>query len=514
MKKFVLFGVAICFLFASCATKQLAEGEELVEYKDLNYKSENKKKLTKEEVREDCDMLKYIFYTCYCGIDEAIELGFDLDAAIEDIYNETMKKKIIATDYYSAEDFVNIIRQKMAKELKVEDQHLGVGGSLKDSTCVYYSKVYFEKLEDGSFVVKKSDEEKVDIQTGRKYTGPDANLFEMLMDGEIIYRYGVLTKKRVKTVNLSVDNEIFSVPVKVEDPIYQKTAWYGLKTTNETLYMSLSDCMNLNGIDDDNIRAEEIFIKQLEKISEAAKGKKNIVYDLRSNTGGRWEFPARMLSAAYYFDHSEEDFRKNVEALMMNSVAIDCERLISPFELQIWQDIYKKHWTKQYDRLTDERKAQFEQYWRKMKYRPIRKFESAVDYKCEFNEFPEPDFKGTVYILINRRTVSAAELGIAISYLLKDQGIDVKLIGENSCGGVKYVECMNFSLPNSGIWLYLPARIGLSPIFGEIPGFMGEGKGFYPDYWATSDNILETLVDCTGDKELETVLATLGKEML
>lgn len=514
MKKIVLLGIALCVLFISCASNKLTEGEELVEYKELNYTTTNKTQLTKQEVREDCDMLKYILYTCYAGIDESIELGLDLDAAVEDIYNETMKKKIVATDFYSADDFLSIIRQKMSKDMHVEDQHLGIGGSLKDSTCVFYSKVYFEKLNDGTFIVKKSDEEKVNVPVGKQYTGPDSNLFEMLMDGETVYRYGVITKKRIKTVNLSLENELISVPVKGEDPIYQKTAWNGLKTTENTLYMSLSDCLNLNMLGSGGGYVEEVFDNDMLKISEAAKGKKNIVYDLRSNTGGRHEFPARMLIAAYYYNHTDEDFRNNVQAYMMNAVAEECDRLISPFEMQIWKEIYDKSWKKRFDLLTEERKDEFKKYWRTMQYKPVRKYISGVDYKCDFAELPEPDFKGTVYILINRNTASAAELGTAMAFLLSNKGIDVKLIGENSMGAVKYVECMNFYLPNSGIYLYLPARIGLSPIFSTIDGFMGEGQGFYPDYWATSENILETLVDCTGDKELETVLSRLGKEML
>ena len=86
--------VLLCLLFVSCASTKV-EGEEFVEYKNVNYTVKNKILLTQQELREDCDMLKYILYTCYAGIDEAIELGFDLDGTIEEIYNKAWDSRQI-----------------------------------------------------------------------------------------------------------------------------------------------------------------------------------------------------------------------------------------------------------------------------------------------------------------------------------------------------------------------------------------------------------------------------------
>lgn len=507
----LIFGSLL--ILSACATKKLAEGEELVEYKDVNYKVQRKNQLTKEEIREDCDMLKYILYTCYSGINESMELGLDLDGSIENIYNQTLKQKIPGTNLYSRDDFVSIIRNTMAKNMHIEDQHLGIDGNLKDSTNLYYSKIYFEKLDDGRFALKKCDEDKISLEPGKIYTGPDNNLYKNLVDGEILYRYGVLTKIRVKTANLSVDNEIFTVPVKTEDVIYQKSAWNGLKTTTDSMYISLSDCFNLNGLNDNNSFTEEIFEEDLKKISESAKNKQNIVFDLRSNTGGYFEFPIKMLVAAYYFNHSEEE-KQNIEGLMMNSLTENCLRIISPFHMQNRKIIYKENWKKQFELLNDETKAFYKSYWQSMKFKPVRKFTTCLDYKTTLSEFPTPDFQGSVYILLNRRSASAAELGTAAAFLLQNQGINVKIIGENSCGAVKYVGLFNYKLPNSAVYMSIPSVIGLAPIFDEIFQFNGEGKGFYPDFWAPSESILETLIDCTGDAEIESVLAGLEKEML
>ena len=564
MKKNLFFGLSLVFavLLSSCATAKVSDGEELVEYKDINYAVNRNSLLTKEQVREDCDMLKYILYTCYSGIDESISLGLDLDASIESIFEQTMAKKIPGSDKYSRDDFVSIIRSTISKEMHIEDQHLGIDGSLKDSTDLYYSNIFFEKLEDGTYVVskvledekkdnskdktkkrsygtkkakklnetteeKEASEEKVEesekntaaekkepeVRIGQVYTGPEANLFETLSEGKLLYRFGVLTKVRVKTVNLSVDNEVVSIPVKTEDVIHQKQAWNGLKATENTIYMSLSDCFNLNGLEDYNTFTEDLFEKDMKKISEVAKGKKSIIFDLRSNTGGYAVFPAKMLTAAYYYN-SDDEQKKNIEALMLNNIAENCERIVSPFTMQLRKNAYKTTWKHQFERLSDESKAFYKAYWRTMETKPIRKYVPDADYQTNLTEFPKPDFQGTVYILVNRNTISAAELGIGIAFMLQNQGIEVKILGENSWGGVKYVGVWSYWLPNTSVYMRIPSVIGLAPIFNEIPQFQGEGKGFYPDYWATSENLLETLIMCTGDNKLETVLEGLGKEML
>lgn len=507
----LLLAAALSIISFSCATTKLQPGEELVEFK---WKSNSafKKQITQKELREDCDMLNYILYTCYAGIDEAIESGLDLNAKTDEIYENMLKKKIVGSDLYDSKDFSMLVRETISKGMKLSDQHIGIDGSLKDSVTLYYSSVYLEKKSDSSYIVKKSETEKV--QPGQVFTGIQSNLFECISDGTILYRYGVLTNKKISSANISIAGETFQIPVKADKPIYQKSAWNGLKETNDTLYMSLSDCFNLNGLTDNNTRTEEILEKDLLKIAKAAKNKKNIIYDLRSNTGGYKEFPAKMLAAAYYNQHDDVDFRKQIEALMLNNINENTLNLVSPFTMQNRQNIYKNFWKNQFARLSKENQKMYKDYWSSMQTRPIRKFIDAKDYQCELDDFPEPDFKGTVYVLLNSRTISAAELGTAMAFMLQDKGIDVKLVGENSCGGVKYVSLWDYYLPNSGIYLYIPAQVGLAPIFDQIPQFKGEGKGFYPDYWASSENLLDTLIYCTGDNELKTTLKGLDKEML
>lgn len=516
--------ISAVLIFSCASTKPLAEGEELVKYVKVPDKYENKKFLTPEELRQECDMLKYLLYNCYAGIEESMECGLDLDAAIEKIYKESMDKKDIVKNLISSEDFASVTRQNLANNMYIEDQHIAINGNhLKDSTCVFYSNVYFEKNDNGEFRVKKVEEEKekgglkekVNVNAGSLYTGNESNLFEMLTDEGVLYRFGVITKQRIKSAVMNVDGEKISVPVKTEKTIHQKNGWTGLKQTSDTMYVSLSDCFNFSGLSNQYGNAAEAFKKDLEKIAEAAKGKKNIVFDLRSNTGGYPEFPTKILTAAMYNQHRDEEFSKEIMSYLINTVEDGVNLLVSPYIMQKRKDAFgKDNALTIFDEFSDERKAFYKDYWKSMKRRPVRKFVNASDYKCNLKELPETDFTGNLYILINSQTASAAEMGTCAAFLFENKGINVKLIGENTCGAIEYISLWTHWLPVSGMSLYLPSAAGRSHTLNGIKQFKGEGKGFYPDYWATSDTILNTLYLLTGDEELKETLKGLDKEML
>jgi len=517
MKKirFAVLVAASAFMFFSCAsTSKLEEGEELVEYIDIKKSNEhsNKTELTLAELREDCDYTKYYMYNCYAGIEEAKSNGFDLDAEVEKIYETMLTKKLPGSDKYSSSDLSSLIAENFSKGLKNSDGHLSIGGKkLYDKTRVRYTSVYFEK-KNGGYVVKLSEEEK--IKPGMKFTGIENNLFELYKDGEFLYRYGVWTNKGVKSVNISVEGETFLIPVKTEDAVRQKEAWSNSKATEKSLYLSLSDCVNINCLGKDNTFSTDVYEKFVATIPAQVEGKDAIIFDLRSNTGGRHEIPVKMITAAAYYKHPDSEYRKQVEDYLCNRVRIGTEQVVSPLTMQSCKEWLKDSWEDQFNRLSEEDKAYFEDYWKHMKRRPIRKIRPSMTYATELEDLPEPDFKGDFYVLINSKVASASELALGMIYELAAKGLNVHLVGENSWGCVKYVAMGTWFLPNSGIWFYIGSEAGLSPIYATIPNFKGEGKGFNPDVWATNENILDTLIYLTKDESLGETLKGLDKEVL
>lgn len=502
--------VLFCSLFVSCASTKV-EGEELVEYKNVNYTIKDKILLTQQELREDCDMLKYILYTCYAGIDEAISLGFDLDGTIEEIYNKAWDSRQIHSGLVERGVLSNVITTTMAKKLPNTDQHIYLTGNIKDSVVLYYSNIFFSKKDDKYFV-NKSDIEKISV--GDEYSGPENNLYKIITDEGVVYRFAVMTKKAIKSAIISINGQNINIPVKEDKIIQSQGNWTGVQSTDKTLYMSLGDCSMAYGISDVNDTLSYSWDKFIAKIQEQAKGKSNIIFDLRSNPGGYMQYPAKMLAAAYYYNHTDKDFANNITAKLLNEVSTDCTRIVSPFVMQQDKQWYTKNYKNDFEQYTPETQDYFKKYWRTMQFRPIRKHIKMMDYACTLDELPEPDFKGNIYVLINRNSGSAAEFGTEMTYMLQEKGIKVTLVGENSWGGIKYGGMLGNQLPNSGLFTSTGIYFGEAPTLQSIPNWKGEGMGFFPDYWATNDTILSTLIDLTGDTQLKETLKDLDKRQL
>lgn len=512
MKKFLLIISCISFLLISCSTTaEIQDGEELVEYRKYNYKVLDKKFLTEKEIDEDLDWLKYFLYNTYAGIDEAIENGFDLDATILEIKEQTLAKKDLSSGLYPSTEFNNITRAVFSKNLTNTDLHINIYSRLHDPQMMFYSNIYFTKNGE-KYIVTKSDVDAIKI--GDIYTGPENNLYKYLTDDGEQYRFALSTKKRITSGIIQVNNTNVTIKVENEKVIPSKDAWTGFKTTEKTLYMSLGDCMMAYGNGKANENNSSVWDKFMDNISKNAQGKENIIFDLRSNGGGYREFPAEMLAAAYYNKHPYKKYRLNIMTKMINDVSENTTFLVSPITMMQMEGQYKDYAPNLYERLTTEQKIFFEDYWKNAKHRPIRKQVSLVQYETTFEKYPTPDFQGTIYVLLNRSAGSAAEFGTEMTYLLKNQGINVVLVGENSWGGVKYGGMYGYKLPNSGLGLSVGNYFGESPTLQSIPNWKGEGKGFYPDYWATNDTILNTLEDLIKDPQLKETLIGLDKGQL
>lgn len=511
MKKIFLFSLSIFIFLISCASTDFARDQEIVEYKDMNYKIENKAMLTQAELREDCDWLKYIIYNSYAGIEEAIDNGFDLDATVEDIYNQTLKKKDISSGLYPTASFSTIISTTFAKKLTNTDQHLQIAGKIHDSVCVYYSGIFIEK-KDGKYITSESNDEKV--QKGKEYTGPESNLFRLYTKTGEHFRYAVMTKKNVRSAVISVENENITINVEADKPIPVKTNGTGLKTSEKTLYMSLGDCVQAFGLQDSSKNFSIVWDNFIANISKNMEGKENIIFDLRSNHGGYFDYPCKMLIAAYYYKHTDSQFADDLRCFFNNTAQDGMYILYSPVSMQANKEYYEKYGKNEFNLLTPESQEFYKTYWKYMKNHPVRTMRPANNSQTTFTQFPEPDFKGNVYVLINSNSCSAAEFGTEMAYFLKDQGINVTLVGENSWGGLKYVGMYTFNLPHSGLMCYLGNKAGESQIVQKNENWKGEGAGFYPDYWATNDIILDTLILLTGDSQLSETLKGLDKAQL
>ena len=90
-------------------------------------------------------------------------------------------------------------------------------------------------------------------------------------------------------------------------------------------------------------------------------------------------------------------------------------------------------------------------------------------------------------------------------YCKKYLGKNAIIIGENTLGCIEYGNVYYYTLPNSRLSFHVSAAT-YGPSFNTFSNWHGEGKGIYPDIWATDEDMLETIIAVTGDEGLREIL--------
>ena len=367
-----------------------------------------------------------------------------------------------------------------------------------------------------------------DIKIGTEYTGSEKNLYEYFDGNEITYRYCVFTDKKIKQATISLNGEVVYIPVMPSISISNSQQFQCFKETKDTLYISMSDFAFSNGNSDYEEIGKKEFQSLCDNAREKSQGKKNIIIDLRNNGGGSPYYRNAVFANLMYnqSEITEETLR------IIKSIGMDNEELLfSPItgkfhRKRIWYDI--KDWFKNIKYRKTSKTYDFEvfkNYENKVFYRPTkifgltsffvpqRKYFVTKEYTTDRN-LPKPDFQGNVYILTNRYSASCSEYSLAMAYIFdKMDGINVYHIGENTCGAVSFVNPCSVVFPYSGGWMYVPTAWNKSVDFNH-PKYKGESYGWYPDYWTSSLNLLNTLTNLIDDPELFETLKGLERHHL
>ena len=516
-----------------------------VKTKRIPERSKDKKFITEKELKKDLSYLKYYFENLYVAYDFMKENGFDVDAITNEVL-EKCKKDMNGRKEIDSQTFLRYITTGVTKAFKNVDMHFGINGSSpQDYRTVYFSDIFIRSEQvDGTtkYFVYKNEREEIpqdilknmnllpmaDIKIGGEYTGSVNNLYEYFDGSESTYRYCVFTDKRIKQANISIDGETVIIPVMPSISISNSQQFQGFKETKDSLYISMSDFVFSRGSSDYEEIGKKEFQSLCDNAREKSKGKKNIIIDLRNNGGGSPIYRNAVFANLMYnqSEISEETIR------IINSIGMDNEEMLfSPvtgkfYREGIWYDI--KHWFRDFKYRKTSKTYEFEvfkKYEDKMFDKPTRRFGITSFFvpqrKYFVNEeyvtdrnLQKPDFQGNVYILTNRYSASCSEYSLAMAYIFdKMDGINVYHIGENTCGAVSFVNPCSVVFPYSGGWMYIPTAWNKSVDFNH-PKYKGESYGWYPDYWSSSINLLNTLNNLIEDPELTEVLKGLERHHL
>ncbi len=508
----------------------------------LILKPKNKTVLTEKEYQKDLKYLEYYLSSVYVGYDDLVQNGFDLQAVMEKIKKDCEKEK--RGKVYDSSTLSNAVMKHVIQNFCIEDNHFCIVDSrARGQYSIYFTDIYVKPEKSGDttrYVVVKNEREKLpekimknyekfplaNVKPGQIFEGSEKMLFEWFEGKEKIYRIGVLTKEmNLNNVSLSFDGKKVSVPVFENNRLSEAGKMQGMRETKDTLYLSFVDFV----FQGNTVAGNNEFEKLCKNAKEKSKNKKHVIIDLRSNGGGDGCRPAMVLSNILY--NQQEAFSNDFLNFVTNLTNADYKQMSPTYaQINLYYGIKNKmesikklkfrKYAKKYDFV------EYRKDFIKKSYDKLSKYEFAeiiypysklvpIPYpKTKTTELPEVNYTGDIYILTDRHSASASEYTIAMVHeMTKNTSVKIHHIGENSAGAVFYTDPCSLVLPYSGIWLYLPTCKNESPAFNH-PDFHGEGYGWFPEYWVTHYNLLNTLCNLIDDPELETALQGLEKWQL
>ena len=460
-----------------------------------------------KHIEEDLQVFKIYMEQCYVAYDENVKLGFNIDETIKKIkkdYKKNYKREKRNNPNFSEDYFLaGIMSHYLWKDLKLKDEHFSIfystgGYSVTYAETCYFSPLYFEKNGEDFLLLEDFG---TDLKKCAKYTDDVNNLKKVIYKNQEAYQYILVTTNvNVETVVINLNDEEYEIPVRKNTRFKNSENEKQINSirTKDTFYMSVGKCLNYYAEENNEYREHlASIVDEFQKRPEYS----NIIIDLRSNTGGI-SFSENLLPYLYYFDEKVKILTFN------NNLRLAEEGLKILHSTEFFKNLYEQHEKEGYPETT---------------LKTIqRDYEKTVQeggrYYKEWSEYPisklvqekNSAFKGKTYILVDKKTSSAAEKVIAHTFLIDEDRVE--LIGENTNGCLDFGGVYYYELPNTkiGISLCINAYKDTG-LLSRNPNWHGDTKGFYPDYWATNENVLDTLVYLTKDEELRTVLADLDK---
>lgn len=493
-----------------------------------------KPSVTEKELKIDLELMKYYFQYAYSGYEEAVEQGFNIDEAIADI-KDACKKDLELNGKIASRIVSQKIYEVLNKKLTLEDGHIHVYGQNYSAPyfeySAYYGDVYLKQKNDGYYVYRSDVE---NIKSGTKFEGNNANLIDWYDGNQKVWRFGVVSKKKIATLMFKGDGKSIPVPVSKDEELTYKNNWVNVRSTNDTVYISVSDFNLLSFSNSTQFFSDKFLNEFYGKIRSAMPGKKNVILDLRNNGGGNMMIPADLLAAIFYYNF-------NYTSSSVNSINYEiCHeafKIESPVLSQIYFDnminnvqnesklkkLRKENPDLEYN---ESKETEFDRVELKRRKDLIKRTAIRPYYGKHYGGFGYDEnqtiritpaqFTGDFYILLNHNSGSASEYTVAEASMVEKAGSTFKLhiVGENSVGAVSYFNPMYLNLPNTGTVFYLPTAYAYPDALKNDKRYHGEGKGWYPEVWTDNKNLLNTLINITGDKELATELEGLEKYLL
>ena len=492
MKKVFMF-IALMMLYGICMAKPKIISSELCEYREVlcnrdGYYNFIKDEITFNQALEDVDMFIYLLENAYSGYDDLKLKKFKIQALRENF--PFAKEKNVNTD-----ELLSYFDEQL--KLYINDFHFCLIGKNKQ---VFYRtpiRIFFSDI----FLLKNNEQFKViktdnpNIKIGDIYNDSPDYLFLYPSEGKDIYRLGVFLQNEEKNGNnfieLLFNDKKISVSYYKTNSQLKKSSDTSYKEiiTNESVYFYLPTLMDPNVHWDNFVTYEEMY-KRFVTLGLRYGEKKNYIIDFRGNEGGNDLYCQKFLANLLFCESEIKNYEKYEKYMSFSSI-----NLYSPPILQAikWNG----------NNLKKENDSYFNEIYKFMKKNNFNRIK-IENLKKGINK--KINFLSKLIVIMDKNTCSSGESFVYLANPLLEEGKNLFYIGENSGGCFNYGNVMCYQLPNSGIAIYLPSLKMKS-------GIIAEGKGYMPGYWAFNEDLLQAIVNITGDVELSEKLEDINNNL-
>lgn len=500
MKKFICFVTSFVFMVWALFADNYLISERPCEVKDVSSGSDKPLKaiLSQEEMQEDLDTLCYIFDTAYAGYEEMLECGYKEEVFKQNVINHFKNQENI-----ESRNFLKVIHEKL--ESYINDAHLCFSFFYDNfdfcqKKIPYWTEIYLEyKGED--LTVIQEDKENPSVKIGDLYTGNIDYIFYYPLKGENVYRLAKITYGDITEVSkefyLSFNEKEILCRGKREGAIEQCPMKYREIESTDSVYIALNNFFTPS-MNSPSRKSVDIIYRKFAKCGKKYNGKKNVILDYRSNSGGDISNSLVFYYCLYY----------NKDCKVFNDIKSDMgdwfycrfpnRMVVSPLTLKT-----------SYTRLSA---ANFEEdanyYYEILQeyledpYRRLFRSENEVpDYFSKKRKF-----KGKVIILIDRNSMSAGEITVLCAKEIFGEE-NVIVIGENSYGMASYWNLNDLELPNSKARIHV--AFDKRENLDDFDTWFGEGEGVYPDWWSKGEDLNDTIFLATQDEEMKARLVNI-----
>ncbi len=443
------------------------DSESLIKYSEL-------KEISFEQMENDLEEFCYILENCYAGLDAAKANGLNIEnekKAVLSVFEKNQTVKI--------SDLAESLYQRFSPY--ISDTHFSIESSYKPCSFYYrfitQYRLYFSDLyvikHDNNYYVYESADEAIKIGSIIQLENLNEYLYEYPAKGKNVYRLAVFSDKDESEFDIKIDGKEQTIPL-YREPANDEAFTHYIKFSDKAAYIRYNRCC----FDNDEQKEQ---LRNFSNSADKCRNKDVIIFDIRGNHGGDDNYSFKFFSDLYFDNKKQsEHFLNKYQGYVREIYSLSSVKS-AIYTFKKYCDIS----------LPEVKKAleKFIKLETKLSQKAQKIIETALESNYKFNK---SSYNGKIIILTDKGVASSGESVLEQAYLFFNGKNQVIQIGTNTAGCASFGNISSYYLSNSG----LQVTCGFTDFTKKVnksSQFKGEGKGFYPDYWCTANDLEKTI---------------------